>query len=82
MSIEHLSPDRDQIIITTPQFCEGAKAAWADYGRHSAGPNDDILDRMHPEFAAGYRHEWTCYIEPVIKVRGYGVQGVPTGGDQ
>lgn len=51
-----------EITLTTTEFRRGQEQAVADWRRGSSGPNDDALARAHPEFAAGYRHEWTEYL--------------------
>jgi hypothetical protein len=54
-----------EVVITTPEFRRGQLAAREDARRESEGPNDALLDRLDPEFAAGYRYEWREYIAPI-----------------
>lgn len=51
-------PANHLIVPTSKHFFRGQEAARNDYRKSSdVAPNDDLLRRMHPSFAAGYRQE-------------------------
>jgi hypothetical protein len=59
-------PREVEVVVTTAEFRRGQQAAWDDAKKGSTAPNDALLDRLDPEFAAGYRYEWREYIAPCL----------------
>lgn len=57
--------DGRKVVITTPDYREGQRAAWKDYAKDPEMiPNRALLDRVSMEFAAGYLDEWENFIVP------------------
>jgi len=54
-----------QVVVTTAAYRKGQAAAWKDFEKDpDMTPNDEVLDRVDPEFAAGYREEFRTFITP------------------
>jgi hypothetical protein len=60
-----------EVIITTPAFKEGQRAAWRDFEKDpDSTPNRTLLCQLNSrEFAAGYVDEWENFCVPMRAVQ-------------
>jgi len=58
----------NQIVLTTPAFRRGQAAA-RSVATLDCDPNWPLVKRGGAEFAAGFRYEWTEYVEPMRGVK-------------